>query len=44
MAAAPNTRLVMLHRKDLEKQLNNKEKERMLVMSEIVFPSESLVK
>ena len=44
MAAAPNTRLVMLHRKDLDKTLNNKEKERMLVMSEVVFPSEKLVK
>ena len=44
VAAAPNTRLVMLHRKDLDKTLNNKEKERMLVMSEVVFPSEKLVK
>jgi len=44
IAAAPNTRLVMLHRKDLWKTMTNKEKDQMLVMSQVMFPTEETVK
>lgn len=44
VAAAPNTRLVLISRKDLVKTLSPKETERMLVMSQLVFPNEKTVK
>jgi len=44
VAAAPNTRLVLINRKDLMKTLSPKEVERMLVMSQLIFPSEKMVR
>ena len=43
VSAAPNTKLVLIPRKEITKALNNKELERMLISAQITFPTETEV-
>lgn len=43
VAAVPDTRLLMIPRSEIEKAFSNKEKERLLIMSQVQFPTEKQV-
>ena len=43
MAAVPDTRLLMIPRSEIEKAFSSKEQERLLIMSQVQFPTEKQV-